>query len=107
MAHEKEVAMAKEGRDAMLGRPPLVPMSHALDFIDGKKRVAAPEIFTENPRVPERPATAPAFQPVSEAPWKPSKAPSSGAQATFNKFPKYMEDPAHLKLQAYREEAAK
>lgn len=106
-AHDKEKEMAKAGNEASLGRPPWSGKSHALDFIDGKRRVAAPEIFTENPRVPERPATAPAFQPVSEAPWKPSKAPSSGAQATFNKFPKYMEDPAHLKLQAYREEAAK
>ena len=47
---------------------------HALDFFDGKKRVAAPEIFTENPRLPERPKSAPYGKPVSDAPFFPAFA---------------------------------
>jgi len=57
--------------------------------------------------MPARPATAPLGKPVSDAPFFPAKAPKSGPQATFNKFPVYMEDPAHLKLKAAQEEAAK
>lgn len=106
LMQQKANEMHKEGMEAMLGRPPLVSMSHALDFIDGKRRVAAPEILTENPRLPER-APKPEPPPISTQPFFPAKAPKSGPQATFNKFPVYMADPAHLKLKAAQEEMAK
>ena len=51
--------------------------------------MAAPEIFTENPRLPERPKSAPYGKPVSDAPFFPAKAPKSGPHATFSKFPVY------------------
>jgi len=106
MAHEKELEMHRAGLEMIAGRPPMSTMCHAMDFIDGKKRVAAPEIFTENPRLPERPKP-PEPQPISSVPFFPAKAPSSGPQGTFHKFPVYIEDPAHLKLKAAQEEAAK
>jgi len=96
MAHEKEQEYHRKHIESLQGRPPLVSMCHALDFFDGKKRVAAPEIFTENPRLPERPKSAPYGKPVSDAPFFPAKAPKSGPHATFSKFPVYAAPDKHL-----------
>ena len=57
-------------------------------------------MFTENPRVPERAPPPAEPPPVSDKPFYPSKAPTSGPQGTFNKFPKYIEDPLDVKMKA-------
>jgi len=106
LARQKEQADRKAGADALLGRPPFKTMSHAVDFFDGKPRVASSTIFTEDPRLPERPAKTSEGQPVSTAPFFPSKAPKSGPQGTFNKFPEYKEDPLDLKIKLAKEAAA-
>ena len=80
-------------------------MGKAIDFFDGHGRVASSKAFTEDPRVPERPAPPPEKGNVSEVPFKPARAPRSGPQATFNKFPVYMDDPEHLKQAARKAEA--
>ena len=68
--------------------------------------VASSAIFAENPRLPERPPPAPYGQNVTDRPFFPAQAPRSGPQGTFNKFPVYMEDPLHLKVEAAKAAAA-
>lgn len=108
LARQKELAMAKEHTEAMLGRAPMKTMSKAVDFFDQKKdRVASSLTYTEDPRVPERPPKEGSpFKNVSDAPFKPARAPRSGPQGTFNKFPEYKEDPWDLKIKKAQEEAA-
>jgi len=80
-------------------------MGHALDFFDGHGRVASSSVYTENPRGPERPPPPAEAPPVSDKPFYPSKAPTSGPQGAFSKFPKYIEDPLDLKVKAAKEAA--
>mmetsp|Transcript_2792 Transcript_2792/g.7807 ORF Transcript_2792/g.7807 Transcript_2792/m.7807 type:complete len:334 (-) Transcript_2792:359-1360(-) len=109
-SRQKEREMAKADAEAIAGRPAYKTMDKSLDFFDSHRRVAASKVYMEEPRVPERPP--------KESPGKanyvdhgraffPAKAPRSGPQATFNKFPVYIEDPLHLKIKAAQEEAAK
>jgi hypothetical protein len=81
-------------------------MGRAIDFFDTKPKVASSEVYTENPRLPERPPPPPELPPVSERPFYPSRAPRSGPQGTFSKFPEYKEDPLDLKVKAAKEAAA-
>jgi len=106
LARQKEQADRKAGTDKLLGRPPFLSMRHAVDFFDGKPHLASSEVFTENPRIPEKPPPPPAAAPISTTPFFPSKAPKSGPQGTFNKFPEYKEDPLHLKIEAAKKAAA-
>ena len=84
--------------EASLGRPPFRTVSHAVDFFDAKKGVASSAVFTEEPRVPDRDPkdSGSEFKPVG-GPFYPSKAPRSGKQGTFTKFPEYLPVyPPHL-----------
>ena len=45
--------------------------------------------------------------PVAERAFYPSRAPRSGPQGTFTKFPEYLPDPLEEKLKKAKEEAAK
>jgi len=107
LARQKEQADRKASSEALLGRPPFLSMRHAVDFFDGKAHLASSEVFTENPRLPEKPKPPEGPGPITTTPFFPSKAPKSGPQGTFNKFPEYKEDPLHLKVKAAKEAAAK
>jgi len=102
MARQYENAERKFNQEAVAGRPPFRTVSHSLDFFDAKKGVASSQIFTEEPRMPDKPKKEDDGKPVSGAPFYPSRAPKSGHVGTFNKFPLYMEDPLDLKLKAAR-----
>lgn len=105
-ARQKEQQQRQKDIEALQGRPAFKSMSRSLDFFDGKPKVASSQLYTEDPRVPERPPPPPAAAAVSERAFYPARAPRSGPQGTFNKFPEYKEDPLHLKLQKAKEEAA-
>jgi len=100
MARQYENAERKFNNEAIAGRPPFRTVSHSLDFFDHKKGVASSAVFTEEPRIPERAPKEDEGKPVSTAPFYPAKAPKSGHQGTFNKFPAYKEDPLDEKLKA-------
>uniref|UniRef100_A0A7S3BTE4 Cilia-and flagella-associated protein 96 n=1 Tax=Haptolina ericina TaxID=156174 RepID=A0A7S3BTE4_9EUKA len=102
--YEKRERMLNE--EASLGRPPFRTVSHAVDFFDAKKGVASSAVFTEEPRVPDRDPkdSGSEFKPVG-GPFYPSKAPRSGKQGTFTKFPEYLPDPLEEKLKAAKEAA--
>ena len=107
-AHLKEKEMAAHDAELIAGRPPFKTAGPAIDCFDGKPdgRVATSGVFTEDPRLPERPPS-PKGEPVSSAPFFPAKAPRSGPMGTFNRFPTYMEDPLAKKLEKAKEEADK
>ena len=104
-ARKKEQEDRVKDIEALQGRPPFKSMSKAVDFFDGHGRVASSKAYTEDPRVPERPAKPPEFTNVSDRPFFPAQAPKSGPQGTFNKFPEYKEDPLHLKVEAAKKAA--
>jgi len=97
LARQKESAERKANAEALLGRAPFKSMSHAVDFFDGHGRVASSKTYTEDPRIPERPP-APKPEASEQRAFYPSRAPRSGPQGTFNKFPEYKEDPLEEKL---------
>jgi len=109
LARQKEREMHKAGQEAMLGRPAYKTMSHAVDFFDQKSyKCASSMVFTEEPRVPERPPKPAVNGNIVDhgKAFFPAKAPSSGPHATLNKFPEYKEDPLDLKIKKAQEEAA-
>jgi len=111
LARQKESAERKANADALMGRPPFKTMSHALDFFDqpganGHARVSSSKMFTEDPRVPERKPEAKTESAVSERAFYPSRAPRSGPQGTFSKFPEYKEDPLEEKIKLAQAAAA-
>jgi len=102
MARQFENAERKFNNEAIAGRPAFRTVSHSLDFFDHKKGVASSAVYTEEPRVPERPVKEDEGKAVSSAPFYPARAPKSGHVGAFNKFPKYIEDPLDDKLKAAR-----
>jgi len=109
MARQYEKAERQANEVAIQGRPPFRTVSKSVDFFDGKKGVAASGVYTEEPRMPERAPPAASEFKVVGGPFYPAKAPKSGKQGTFNKFPEYKEDPLDEKLKAAKAaaEAAK
>ena len=103
-ARQVEIKQRKEEAEALQGRAPFVSASKSLDFFDGHKRVASSKAYTEDPRVPERVPKPSEFQPLGAA-FYPAKAPTSGWQGAFNKFPLYIEDPLDEKMKLAKAEA--
>jgi len=105
LASDAERAQRKHTAEMRAGRPPFRSMSRSLDFFDCQPKVAASLVYTEDPMMPAKPEPEKA-EAISLKPFYPSKAPSSGPQGTFMKFPEYKEDPLDLKLKALAEEVA-
>lgn len=105
LARQAERQERKFNMEAIAGRPAFKTVSHSVDFFDGKRTVAASAVYTEEPRMPERPA-APKEEPISGAAFYPARAPKSGPLGTFMKFPEYKEDPLEEKLKAAKLAAA-
>jgi len=102
-AHDLEIAELKHHEEMRNNRPPFRTMSRSVDFFDSHQRVAASKVYTEDPIMPaheEKPSSAGAN--VSSAPFYPARAPRSGPQGTFQKFPEYREDPLEEKIKATR-----
>lgn len=99
MPRQAEKAERALAREKLAGRPPFKSGGHSLDFFDGHKSVAASKVYTEDPRIPEKPPEEKAPLAIT-APFYPSKAPRSGIMGTFNKFPVYLEDPLDAKIAA-------
>ncbi|KAL1524763.1 hypothetical protein AB1Y20_019646 [Prymnesium parvum] len=97
MARQYERAERQYNQEQIAGRPPFKSVSHSVDFFDQKKGVAASSVYTEDPRVPERPAPESESKAISAAAFYPARAPKSGHAGTFNKFPPYIEDPFDAK----------
>jgi hypothetical protein len=106
LAQKAEKAERLKEMEAIAGRPPLKPMSHAVDFFDGFGRVAASKVYTEDPIIPKKPPPPAEAPPVSERAFYPSRAPRSGPLGTFNKFPPYIEDPLSEKMKLAKAAAA-
>ena len=109
-ARLKEKEMMAKDTEAIAGRPAYKTMSHSVDFFDQPTYTCASSaIFTENPRLPERPPKSTVVGKYAEhdRAFRPAQAPKSGPQGTFEKFPKYIEDPLDLKIKEAKEEAAK
>jgi len=106
LAHDAEKAEQKHHEAMRSGRPPFRTMSRSLDFFDSHPKVAASKVYTEDPPVPAKPEAA-KEEAKPMAPFYPSKAPKSGPQGTFEKFPEYHPDPLDLKIKAVQEEVAK
>lgn len=103
-AHKLEQAERKKHEAARLGRAPFRTMSRSLDFFDSHKSVSSSKIYTEDPRMPERASKTAGESPGKGAPFYPSRAPRSGRQGTFEKFPPYQEDPLEEKLKRTQQE---
>lgn len=104
-ARQAEISERKKGSEALQGRPPFSSASKSLDFFDGHKRVASSAVYTEDPRVPERPKPKSEFAPVADRPFYPARGPRSGWQGAMNKFPVYLPDPLEEKMKLAKQEA--
>jgi len=107
LPRQQEIAERKHNAVLIGERAAFKGMSSANDFFDQKHRtVASSKVFTEEPRIKERDPPAPQGKPVTDRPFYPSRAPRSGPQGTFEKFPVYKEDPLEEKIKAAKAAAA-
>ena len=94
LAQKAEKAERLKEMEAIAGRPPLKPMSHAVDFFDGFGRVAASKVH-RGPDHPEKPPP-PAEGARLRAAFYPSRA--LWAVGHVQQVPPYIEDPLSEKM---------